>query len=121
MREPSLGLVPDLGGTAPLVDLVGVGRALEICGTGRYVGADEALALGLVQEVAPAAELLAATDRLVVALSSGDIAAVTATAALLRGARGRTRAEQRAAERSAQLVRLHALAARLSGAPSSQG
>ena len=33
----SLGLVPDLGGTKPLVDLVGYSRALEICATGRWV------------------------------------------------------------------------------------
>ena len=38
MRETSLGLVPDLGGTAPLVRLVGYARALEICATGRFVG-----------------------------------------------------------------------------------
>ena len=38
MREPSLGLVPDLGGTQPLVEAVGYARALEICATGRWVG-----------------------------------------------------------------------------------
>ena len=37
MREPSLGLVPDLGGTKPLADAVGYSRALEICATGRWV------------------------------------------------------------------------------------
>ncbi|MGZ6341189.1 MAG: enoyl-CoA hydratase/isomerase family protein, partial [Candidatus Limnocylindrales bacterium] len=42
MRETSLGLVPDLGGTKPLVDLVGYARALEICVTGRWVQAAEA-------------------------------------------------------------------------------
>ena len=34
MRETSLGLVPDLGGTQPLVEAVGYSRALEICVTG---------------------------------------------------------------------------------------
>jgi enoyl-CoA hydratase/carnithine racemase len=47
MREPSLGLVPDLAGTKPLVDLVGVSRALEICATTRWVDAEEAASLGL--------------------------------------------------------------------------
>ncbi len=42
MREPALGLVPDLTGTKPLVELVGYSRALEICATARWVAADEA-------------------------------------------------------------------------------
>nr|BFE80219.1 hypothetical protein GCM10020093_028200 [Planobispora longispora] len=47
MKEPALGLVPDLTGTKPLVDLVGVSRAVEICLTARVVGAEEAAGLGL--------------------------------------------------------------------------
>ena len=39
MKETSLGLVPDLTGTKPLVEAVGYSRALEICTTGRLVGA----------------------------------------------------------------------------------
>ena len=42
MAEVTLGLVPDLGGTKRLVELVGYARALEICVTGRRVGAAEA-------------------------------------------------------------------------------
>ena len=42
MKEPALGLVPDLTGTKPLVELVGHSRALEICATARFVSADEA-------------------------------------------------------------------------------
>src|SRR4051794_39352071 len=42
MRETSLGLVPDLTGTHPLVSLVGYARALEICATGRFMLAEEA-------------------------------------------------------------------------------
>src|ERR1700712_918732 len=45
MAETSLGLVPDLTGTEALVHLVGYARALEICLTGRRVGAQEATAL----------------------------------------------------------------------------
>ncbi len=38
MKETSLGLVPDLAGTWPLVEAVGYARALEICVSGRSVG-----------------------------------------------------------------------------------
>ena len=51
MRETSLGLVPDLTGTHPLVRAVGYARALEICVTGRWVDAAEALSLGLATSV----------------------------------------------------------------------
>ena len=39
--------MPDLGGTKRLVDLVGYSRALDICLTGRRVGAEEAMRIGL--------------------------------------------------------------------------
>ncbi len=109
MREPSLGLVPDLGGTKPLVDAVGYPRALEICATGRSVGADEALALGLVQQVVPRDGLDAAVDAVVELLLAGDMGAILATRDLLRAAPGRDGAAQRAAERTAQLARLRHL------------
>ncbi len=57
MREPLLGLVPDLTGTKPLVELVGYSRALEICATTRWVGAEEARTIGLATAVVPAEEL----------------------------------------------------------------
>ena len=60
MAEPTLGLVPDLGGTHPLVHAVGYARAVEICLTGRRVGAAEAVAIGLAQRQVPGAELDAA-------------------------------------------------------------
>jgi enoyl-CoA hydratase/carnithine racemase len=111
MREPSLGLVPDLGGTRPLVDLVGYPRALEICATGRWVRAAEATALGLAELAVPRADLDAAADDLAAALLEPPPGAVAATKALLRDAAGRTDQEQLAAERRAQIGRLRALAA----------
>ena len=54
MAEVTLGLVPDLGGTKRLVDLVGYARALEICVTGRRVDAAEAERIGLATVVVPA-------------------------------------------------------------------
>jgi enoyl-CoA hydratase/carnithine racemase len=111
MAEPSLGLVPDLGGTQVLVDLVGYSRALEICATGRRVGAAEADRMGLVNLVVPGDQLAAAVDDLVAAVTSTVHDAVTATKALLLAARDRTYPEQLFAERQAQLSRIRALAA----------
>ncbi|MGY0062977.1 enoyl-CoA hydratase/isomerase family protein [Streptomyces sp. LZ34] len=110
MRETSLGLVPDLTGTHPLVSLVGYARALEICLTGRFVHAEEAERTGLANLVVPAAELDAAVRDLAAALLAAPRDAVIETKALLRGAGERTYEEQRAAERAAQARRLRDLA-----------
>jgi 2-(1,2-epoxy-1,2-dihydrophenyl)acetyl-CoA isomerase len=48
-----IGLHPDWGGTFLLPRLVGVSRALELMWSGRMVGAEEALAIGLVNRVVP--------------------------------------------------------------------
>jgi enoyl-CoA hydratase/carnithine racemase len=109
MREPALGIVPDLGGTAALVDAVGYARALEICATARWVDAAEAERLGLVQAVAPASNLSAAVDALADAVLANPAGAVRATKALLRASAGHPRADQLAAERHAQGERLRAL------------
>ncbi|KUO07114.1 enoyl-CoA hydratase/isomerase family protein [Streptomyces sp. DSM 15324] len=110
MRETSLGLVPDLTGTHPLVSLVGYGRAAEICLTGRFVGAQEAVTSGLANLAVPAPELDAAARELATALLAAPREAVIETKALLRGAADRTYDEQRAAERAAQTRRLRDLA-----------
>ncbi len=86
MREPILGLVPDLTGTKPLVELVGYSRALEICATTRWVGAEEALAIGLATAVVPREELTEAVSDLVAALTAPLYGAVTETKALLQSA-----------------------------------
>ncbi|MFJ7042797.1 enoyl-CoA hydratase [Streptomyces sp. JV178] len=110
MLETSLGLVPDLTGTHPLVSLVGYGRALEICLTGRFVQAEEAQRIGLANLAVPADQLDDAVRDLVAALVSAPRDAVVETKALLRGADGRDYEEQRAAERAAQARRLRDLA-----------
>ncbi|MDT4961059.1 MAG: hypothetical protein QOF87_706, partial [Pseudonocardiales bacterium] len=109
MAEPTLGLVPDLGGTKRLVDLVGYSRAAEICLTGRRVGAAEALAIGLASKVVPPGELDAAVGQTVAALLAVNRDAAAETKALLLAAAGRTQTEQEAAERDAQYRRLRAL------------
>lgn len=110
MRETSLGLVPDLTGTKPLADLVGYGRALEICVTGRFVHAEEAERTGLANVVVPAAELDDTVKDLVAALLAPPRAAVNETKALLRTASANSEADQYAAERAAQTRRLRDLA-----------
>jgi enoyl-CoA hydratase/carnithine racemase len=106
MKEPALGLVPDLTGTKPLVDIVGLPRAIELCLTARTVGAAEAAQLGLAELVVPAAELDAAVSDLVAALLSSDAAAARATKRLLSQAAGNSIEQQAAAERAAQAVLL---------------
>ena len=56
--EINLGLLPGFAGTQRLPRLVGKGLALEILLTGRHVAAEEALRIGLVTRVVPAASLL---------------------------------------------------------------
>ncbi|MFF3336112.1 enoyl-CoA hydratase/isomerase family protein [Streptomyces sp. NPDC002888] len=110
MRETSLGLVPDLTGTHPLVALVGYGRAVEICVTGRFVHAEEAVSSGLANLAVPSQELDGAVSDLAAAVLAAPRDAVIETKALLRGAQGRDYDGQRAAERAAQARRLRELA-----------
>ncbi|WP_336921161.1 enoyl-CoA hydratase/isomerase family protein [Aquipuribacter sp. SD81] len=112
MAETSLGLVPDLAGTAPLVRAVGEAAALELCLTGREVGAAEARALGLVQLVVPRDDLDAAVDDLVEAVLAAPAGASRETLDLLRGAADRAAPEQLRLERAAQARRLRSLVAR---------
>ena len=102
MRETGLGLVPDLGGTGPLVHLVGYARALEICATGRKVSAPEALSIGLVGSLAPAADLREATGSLVEALLAAPAPALRALKPLLLAALDGDRDAQLRREREAQ-------------------
>ena len=109
MRETSLGLVPDLTGTHPLVRSVGYSRAVELCATGRWVDADEALRLGLATSVAAPEDLALAVDDLVAALVSAPAAAVAATKRLLRNALDADARAQREAERVAQVALIRGL------------
>jgi enoyl-CoA hydratase/carnithine racemase len=116
MAEPSLGLVPDLGGTLPLVRTVGYSRAVEICLTSREVSSGEAERMGLANAVVPAGELPTAVDRLVETLLSVPEGAARETLGLLFQADAAVDPEQQlAAERAAQLRRLADLAGRPSG------
>jgi enoyl-CoA hydratase/carnithine racemase len=112
LPETTLGLVPDLTGTSTLVELVGYSRAVEICLTGRAVGAAEAVSVGLANLAVPADQLDATVADLTAALLVPDPGAARETLALLRSAVRNDPAQQDAAERAAQVRRLGALAAR---------
>jgi enoyl-CoA hydratase/carnithine racemase len=112
MKEPALGLVPDLTGTKPLVDIVGLPRAIEMCLTTRTVGAAEAKELRLAELVVPAGDLGAAVGDLVAALLTTDAAAARATKELLSQASANSLEDQAAAEGRAQTALLRARLAR---------
>jgi enoyl-CoA hydratase len=56
--EVSLGILPGYGGIKRIITLIGAGRAKELLFTARRVTAAEALSLGIVNSVRPAAELM---------------------------------------------------------------
>ena len=109
MRETSLGLVPDLTGTHALVELVGYHRALDICATGRWVGAEEAAALGIATTVVAPEALDTAARDVVASLLSAPESAVRATKSVLRHAVGATAEEQRRFERETQIGLIRAV------------
>lgn len=107
MAETGLGLVPDLGGTLPLVQAVGYAKAVEICLTGREIPADEAVRLGLANSVVAVEELTSSTDRLAEAVVQAPAGAARETLSLLSQANEAVDPEQQlAAERAAQLRRI---------------
>lgn len=110
MAEVNLGLVPDLGGTKRLVELIGYSRAAAICLTGTRVSAPEAFQMGLVSAVVPGEELRAAGQVFVDRILSLPRSAVSEIKALLLQAADRTQAEQEHAERDAQYRQLRLLA-----------
>jgi len=57
--EIKLGVAPGMGGSQRLTRAVGKAKAMEMCLTGRMMGADEAERSGLVARIVPAADLLA--------------------------------------------------------------
>lgn len=121
MRETSLGLVPDLGGTTPLVRLVGYARAVEICATGRFVGGAEAARLGLANLVVPRDDLDATVDDLVAALAAAPAHALRELKPLLRTAGVAPLEEQLRHEREAQVRCLTALARSAAGRHTGRG
>ncbi len=118
MKEPSLGLVPDLGGTLPLVEAVGYSRALELVLSGRRIGATEAVRIGIALRSVPRDQLEAAAREVATSCAPAMPGAVAGTKALLRDAAARRdhaamHDAQLAAERAAQALRIRDLAQQL--------
>ena len=68
--EVNLGILPGFAGTQRLSRLVGKGVALDLLLTGRHVSAEEALRIGLVNRVVPAADLMTAARALATELAA---------------------------------------------------
>lgn len=98
----NVGLIPDSGSTWTLPRIVGLGRAMEMCLTGRPVGADEALAIGLVNQTVPADELDAAVSKIASRLASLPSRAIGLTKRLLNESFERSLTAQLEAEAFAQ-------------------
>lgn len=69
LPETKLGIIPGYGGTQRLARELGNGRALEMMLTGKIVGAEEALQIGLINRLVAGGELLAEAESL-----AGEIA-----------------------------------------------
>jgi enoyl-CoA hydratase/carnithine racemase len=76
--EILLGVIPGAGGTQRLPRLIGPARAKDIVFTGRFVGADEAAAIGLVDRVVPDAEVYERARQLVARYAGGPAIALRA-------------------------------------------
>ena len=75
--EVALGLLPGGGGTQRLPRLVGKGRALQIILSGDMISAQEAYRIGLVNEIAPAADLIARAEAILNKIASNAPIAVS--------------------------------------------
>jgi enoyl-CoA hydratase/carnithine racemase len=83
--EILLGIIPGAGGTQRLARLVGVTRAKDIVYTGRQVGAEEALAIGLVSAVHPDEHLIDAAVQQAATFARGPAALANAKRAIQGG------------------------------------
>jgi enoyl-CoA hydratase len=84
--EVRLGLMPDVGGGVALARLVGPGRAADLILTGRKVGADEALSLGVVSRVSAPGRALHEAQSLARTIAANGPRAVRAALDVIRRA-----------------------------------
>ena len=84
--ESKLGILPGYGGSQRLPRLIGKGRAMQLLMTGETIDAAEAYRIGLVNKVAPAAELMSVTREMMKAiLANGPLAIALCIEAIERG------------------------------------
>lgn len=84
--EVNLGVIPGFGGTQRLARRVGPARARELCLTGDVIAAEEALRIGLVNQVVPAADLLTkARETAVKIAQKGPLAIAACKRVIQRG------------------------------------
>src|ERR1700735_3824372 len=74
--EVALGLIPGGGGTQRLPRLVGKGRALQLILSGEMISAQEAYRIGLVNEIVPAADLIARAEAILTKIAANAPIAV---------------------------------------------
>ena len=85
LPEVGLGIIPAAGGTQTLPRIIGRANALEMLLTGRWVGADEALRLKLVNRVVPRSQLLLEAERLADKIKGYSPAAVACAKRAITG------------------------------------
>ena len=71
--EINLGVLPGMGGTQRLTRAVGKAKAMELCLTGRLMGAEEAERAGLVARIVPQAELVEEALKIAATIASKSI------------------------------------------------
>ncbi|MNH23470.1 putative enoyl-CoA hydratase echA8 [compost metagenome] len=71
--EVNLGVLPGMGGTQRLTRAVGKAKAMELCLTGRLMGAEEAERAGLVARIVPQVELLEEALKVAATIASKSI------------------------------------------------
>ena len=76
--EIQLGVIPGAGGTQRLTRLVGPAKAKSMVFTGRHVGAEEALAMGIADKVVPAADVYTAAREMAEQYAAGPAVALRA-------------------------------------------
>ncbi len=81
--EVKLGIIAGYGGTQRLPRLVGRGAALKLLLTGEIIDAQEALRIGLVDEVVPAADLMQRAEALALSIAAQAPLAITETLAMV--------------------------------------
>jgi enoyl-CoA hydratase len=83
--EILLGIIPGAGGTQRLPRLIGVARAKDLVYTGRFVDATEALEIGLVDAVVPAADVYSTALAMAAKFAKGPALALAAAKAAIDG------------------------------------